>query len=87
MTWPGHRTSNQFARFHHQFPASAKDVVLLMDERFGFFLFFYFLFFSFLAILVPGFFCIFRILEIAAYRTMCGSLFVEYYRTFRQVRE
>jgi len=47
-----------------------------MDQRF---IFLQVLFISFF--LVPGFLFPFRILEIAAYQTVCGLLFVEYYRT------
>ena len=36
---------------------------------------------------MPGFLCVLRILEIAAYRTVCALLFVEYYQTFREVRK
>ena len=38
-----------------------------------------------MGIVVSDLLCSFRILEIATYRTMCGLLFMKYYRTFGQV--
>ena len=70
-------------------------VVFFLKYRFrlrlgrdGFFVFLV----SFLGILVLGFesgvlICFIRILEIAAYCTVCGLLLMEYYQTFRQVCE
>jgi len=54
-----------------------------MDEGF---IFLYFDFFFPWEFWYQAFFQ-FRILEIAAYQTVHELLFVEYYRTFRQVRE
>jgi len=93
LKWrPGHRdlrTSTKFTRLNHHFPASAEGVVPLVDERF---IFPSILFLCFLGILVPGlenrvFISFIRILEIAAYCTVCGSLLMEYYWTFRRVCE
>jgi len=43
VTWPGHRSSNKFARLNHHFPASAEGVLLSMDEEFLFLAFVSFL--------------------------------------------
>jgi len=83
---PGHRdlrTSSKFAQLKHHSPASAEGVVLSMDERCVFVHFENFR----LGIVVSDFLCLFQILEIAAYPTIYRVLFVEYYWTFRQVRE